>query len=121
MHRHRYVFLGPQGSGKGTQAVELARRLGVPHLSMGDLLRAEIATGSALGKRIDRTISTGGLVSAALTNAIVKKRLAKRDARRGYSLDGYPRSRAQFVFLYRLFPDTIALHIHIIILLFYCP
>ncbi len=96
-------MLGPQGSGKGTQATLLAKKLGVPALSMGQLLRDEIATGSDLGKEIDAIINgQGKLVPDTMALEVLKRRLAKPDVSGGYVLDGYPRNAAQ----YRVFADV---------------
>jgi adenylate kinase len=92
---HRIVFLGPPGAGKGTQAAELARELGVPHLSTGDLLRAAVAAGTPLGREAEGHMRAGGLVPDPLVLAILRERLAEPDARAGYLLDGFPRNLAQ--------------------------
>jgi adenylate kinase len=89
------VFLGPPGSGKGTQAPGLARELGIPHLSTGDLLRAAVAEGSPLGREADGHMRAGRLVPDALVLGILQERLARPDARGGCLLDGYPRNLAQ--------------------------
>jgi len=90
----RIVLLGPPGSGKGTQAVRLAARLGVAHIATGDLFRAEIASGSELGLLANEYISNGNLVPSDVTNAMVKARLLRPDAQ-GFILDGYPRTLDQ--------------------------
>ena len=92
---HRIVFLGPPGAGKGTQAAELARALGIPHLSTGDLLRAEVAARTPLGVEAEGHMASGGLVPDELVLRILKARLARPDALRGFVLDGYPRNPAQ--------------------------
>ncbi|HTT73666.1 MAG TPA: adenylate kinase [Thermoplasmata archaeon] len=92
---HRIVFLGPPGAGKGTQAATLARELGIPHLSTGDLLRAEVAARSPLGQEAERHMTSGGLVPDDLVLRILKARLARPDARAGFVLDGFPRNPAQ--------------------------
>lgn len=91
----RVVFLGPPGAGKGTQAAGLARELGIPHLSTGDLLRAAVAAGSPLGKEADGYMRAGKLVPDELVLRILEERLARPDAERGFLLDGYPRNLAQ--------------------------
>ena len=94
---HKILVLGPQGSGKGTQARILGEKLGIPALSMGQLLRDEIATGSELGKEISEIISKKAeLVSDEIALEILKKRLSQPDVQRGYILDGYPRNEAQY-------------------------
>ena len=92
---HRIVFLGPPGAGKGTQAVELARELGIPHLSTGDLLRAAAAARTPLGVEADGHIRAGRLVPDDLVLRILHERLEQPDARAGYLLDGFPRNLAQ--------------------------
>ena len=92
---HRVVFLGPPGAGKGTQAARIARELGVPHLSTGDLLRAAIAAKTPLGLAAESHVSSGGLVPDPLVLEILHERLDKPDAKAGYLLDGFPRNLAQ--------------------------
>ncbi len=91
----RIVILGPQGAGKGTQAGRLKHRLHIPHISAGDVLRDEIASGSALGKKIAAIINVGNMLPDTLTNSFMHKRLARPDCRRGWIVDGYPRSFEQ--------------------------
>jgi adenylate kinase len=89
------VFLGPPGVGKGTQAAELARELGLAHLSTGDLLRAAVAEGSELGRAADGHMRAGRLVPDELVVEILRERLRRSDAAAGYILDGFPRTIAQ--------------------------
>jgi len=91
----RLIFLGPQGSGKGTQASRLARLMGVPHISTGDMLRQAVAAGTELGKRADAIMQAGDLVPDDLVVAMVGERLAQDDASCGYILDGFPRNVTQ--------------------------
>lgn len=91
----RLVLLGPPGSGKGTQATRLKDYLKVPHISTGDLLRAEVAAGSALGLQAKEVMARGELVSDAILLGMLESRLAKEDAKPGFILDGYPRNLAQ--------------------------
>jgi adenylate kinase len=88
--------MGPQGSGKGTQAELMARELGIPTFGMGQLIRDEIATGSELGKKLYDIILPGNLVSDVDAANLLKLRLVKPDTARGYILDGYPRNIAQY-------------------------
>lgn len=88
--------MGPQGCGKGTQAERLASDLGVPALSMGQLLRDEIASGSDLGKKFDVILKRGDLVSDEDAATMLKRRLEKSDAQQGYIIDGYPRNLSQW-------------------------
>jgi adenylate kinase len=92
---HRVVFLGPPGAGKGTQAATLAKSLGVPHLSTGDLLRAAVAARTPLGLAAQDHMSAGRLVPDSLVLDILGERLARDDARAGFLLDGFPRNLAQ--------------------------
>ena len=91
----RIVLLGPPGAGKGTQAQLLAGRLGVPAISTGDMLRAAVAAGSELGRRVDSVMASGALVDDALMAEVVRERVAQPDTGRGYLLDGYPRTLPQ--------------------------
>lgn len=91
----RILFLGPQGSGKGTQAVRLSVLLGVPHISTGDMLRQAVADGTELGRRAEAIMAEGELVPDDLVVAMVAERLAADDARCGFLLDGFPRTEAQ--------------------------
>ena len=101
---HRIAFLGPPGAGKGTQAVGLARELGIPHLSTGDLLRAAVAAKTPLGLEADGYMRAGQLVPDGLVLKILGERLARPDARSGFLLDGFPRNRAQAETLEHLTP-----------------
>jgi adenylate kinase len=89
------VVLGPQGSGKGTQATRIAAAYGIPHVSTGDMFRTAIANGTPLGVRVKAVLDAGELVSDELTTELVQERLSAADAASGFVLDGYPRNRAQ--------------------------
>src|SRR3970282_383078 len=91
----KLVLFGPPGAGKGTQAVRLAEHFGVPHISTGDILRRHVADKSDLGKKAEKSIRAGKLVPDDLVIEMVRKRLAQRDAKRGFILDGFPRTRDQ--------------------------
>ena len=91
----RVVFIGPPGSGKGTQAKRLAAQHGVPHISTGDMLRDAVTDGSELGRKAAPIMARGDLVPDDLMLGIVRDRLAKGDARRGFILDGFPRTLVQ--------------------------
>ncbi|MCP4966694.1 MAG: adenylate kinase [bacterium] len=91
----RLIFLGPQGSGKGTQASRLARLMGVPHISTGAMLREAVADGTELGRKADAIMQAGDLVPDDLVVAMVGERLSQPDAKCGYLLDGFPRNVAQ--------------------------
>ena len=89
------LVLGPQGSGKGTQAKRISAEYGVPHVSTGDIFRAAIADGSELGRRVEPILASGALVPDELTVSLIRERLAAPDARDGFVLDGFPRTIAQ--------------------------
>jgi len=91
----RILFLGPPGAGKGTQASMLARALGVPHVSTGDMLRAAVAADTELGRRAAAIMARGDLVPDELVVSLVRERLDEPDAVCGYLLDGFPRNVAQ--------------------------
>ncbi|MBD2548756.1 adenylate kinase [Microcystis elabens FACHB-917] len=91
--KQRLLFLGPPGAGKGTQAELLAERHQLLHLSTGELLRAEVTAGSALGQEAEAVMARGELVSDALVLAIVRRRLEGHTG--GWLLDGFPRNLAQ--------------------------
>jgi adenylate kinase len=91
----RLVLLGAPGSGKGTQAARLKDHLQVPHISTGDLLRAEVAAGSKLGLEAKEVMARGELVSDAILLGMLEDRFSRPDTARGFILDGYPRNLAQ--------------------------
>jgi adenylate kinase len=93
------VILGPQGSGKGTQAQHLAEAFSIPHISVGDLLRDEIAAKTTVGKQIEQLLKGGKFAPPTVVNRLVKKRLELDDAENGWILDGYPRDLNQAEFL----------------------
>lgn len=107
------MVLGPQGSGKGTQAEYLAKCLRVPTLPVGEILRLEVASRTAFGRRYAAMLAAGRLAPDPLVNAMVARRLKRPDARRGFILDGYPRSRPQVRFLEARFPGTVAIELDI--------
>ncbi len=91
----RVVLLGPPGAGKGTQAVKLSEKLGIPQISTGDLFRENISSGTPLGVEAKRYLDAGDLVPSELTNKLVEDRIEQPDAADGFILDGYPRSVEQ--------------------------
>ena len=91
----RLIILGPQGAGKGTQAAVVAEKFGVPHISTGDIFRANIAEQTPLGVQAKTYADAGELVPDEVTNAMVRDRLEQSDAAGGFLLDGYPRNAAQ--------------------------
>ena len=112
--KQRLLFLGPPGAGKGTQAQQLAEGQGLLHLSTGDLLRAEVAAGSALGQEAEAVMARGELVSDALVLAIVRSRLENHSG--GWLLDGFPRNVAQADALAQLL-DELGQQIEVVVLM----
>ena len=91
----RVVFMGPPGAGKGTQAQLVSTALGVPHISTGDLFRANVGGGTALGIEAKRYMDAGEYVPDSVTNEMVRDRIANADCAAGFLLDGYPRTVEQ--------------------------
>jgi adenylate kinase len=91
----RFIFLGPPGAGKGTQADLASQKLGVPAIATGAIFRAAIGKDSAMGRQVAQFVNSGLLVPDKLTNAVVAERLKEKDCKRGFILDGYPRSLVQ--------------------------
>jgi adenylate kinase len=91
----KIIFIGPPGSGKGTQAKRLASRFAIPHISTGDMLREAVAGGTPLGQQAAPIMASGGLVSDDLMIGIINERMAKPDAQNGFILDGFPRTLVQ--------------------------
>ena len=89
------ILLGPPGAGKGTQAVRLAAHLGVPQISTGDILRAARQAKSPLGVKVEGFMLAGQLVPDEMVTELVRERLKDADTKRGYVLDGYPRTVPQ--------------------------
>lgn len=95
----RIVLVGPPGAGKGTQAAFLAKNLSIPHISTGDLFRANISQGTALGQQAKAYMDAGNLVPDEVTIGMAKDRMAQDDAKGGFLLDGFPRNVSQAVAL----------------------
>lgn len=91
----RIVLLGPPGAGKGTQAAEIVKKFGIPHISTGEILREQVASGSALGLKVKATLDAGELVLDEVIMEVVEERLKRSDCARGYLLDGVPRTVRQ--------------------------
>lgn len=91
----KILFLGPAGSGKGTQSARIAEKFNIPHISTGDLIRGAIKSGSELGNKVKAIVEAGQLVSDDIVNEIVKEKVTGLDS---YILDGYPRTLEQAKF-----------------------
>ena len=102
----RLAFLGPPGAGKGTQARDISREWGVPHLATGDMLREALAARTALGLEAKRFMDQGALVPDEVIIGLMRERLAKPDAAKGFIVDGFPRTIAQAEALARLLKDA---------------
>lgn len=107
------LFIGPPGAGKGTQAGKVAARLGIPHISTGEMFRDHVARGTALGKQVEAIMAAGDYVPDELTVAMLEERIAQEDAVGGFILDGFPRTAAQVVSLDQLLRDE-GLHVVVV-------
>jgi adenylate kinase len=107
----RLVVLGPPGAGKGTQAERFARDRGLPKISTGDILREAVQSGTELGRAARALMETGRLVGDDVMIEIVRERLERNDARRGFVLDGFPRTVAQAKALDKMLDDEAPLAI----------
>ena len=101
----RLLFIGPPGAGKGTQAAEVAARLGVPHVSTGEMFRDHVSRGTDLGRKVEAIMAAGDYVPDEITVAMLSERIEQDDAADGYILDGFPRTEAQVSSLDRLLGD----------------
>lgn len=101
----RLVLLGPPGAGKGTQAALLSDSLKIPHISTGDLFRANISNGTELGKKAQQYMDAGELVPTEVTANMVRDRLDQEDAHNGFLLDGFPRTIEQANLLEKMLQD----------------
>jgi adenylate kinase len=91
----RLLFLGPPGAGKGTQAAQVAERLGIPHVSTGEMFRRHVAEGTELGARVKEIMEAGEYVPDEITIAMLSERSKEADAAKGFILDGFPRTPGQ--------------------------
>lgn len=113
-----FLLFGPPGSGKGTQSRMITNWLGIPSISTGDMLRAEIQAGSELGKAAQSIMANGGLVGDDLVNKMLAQRISRPDCGHGFLLDGYPRTVEQAEYLDRLMlknglPNPVILHLDV--------
>lgn len=109
MAEMKMVFLGPPGVGKGTYARAVSKEFGIPHISTGDIFREEIARGSELGRKVKEYVEKGLLVPDEIVVEVVKKRLSQPDCKRGFILDGFPRTISQARALDEFAPPNLAL------------
>lgn len=107
----RIVLFGPQGSGKGTQGQLIEQRFNIPHISMGEILRTEVDSGSDLGKNISAIIASGELIDDDITNELVKNFIYGETPLEGFVLDGYPRRLYQAKFLDSIINIDVALEL----------
>ena len=103
---NNFIFLGPPGAGKGSLAVKVAADYNIPHISTGDIVRANIKHQTEPGKKVDAITKSGGLVSDAITCELVKDRLSQDDAKNGFILDGFPRTIPQAEMFTAICPDV---------------
>ncbi|MCQ3804945.1 MAG: adenylate kinase [bacterium] len=102
----RLLFVGPPGSGKGTQAVRVAESLGIPHISTGEMFRSHVTRGTELGKTVKELMAAGEYVPDEITGKMLAERLTHPDAARGFILDGFPRTIPQAELLDDLLSET---------------
>ncbi len=98
----KLLFIGPPGAGKGTQASRVGERLGIPHVSTGEMFRHHVSTGTRLGQKVEAIMAAGDYVPDEITVAMLAERIAEPDAANGYILDGFPRTVPQVAALDKL-------------------
>jgi adenylate kinase len=99
------IFLGPPGSGKGTQAKILAEKKGLPHISLGDILREEVRAASEIGLKAKSFMDLGNLVPDELSIELTRQRISRGDCQKGFIIDGFPRSMGQAEALAKMFAE----------------
>ncbi|VVB54320.1 Adenylate kinase [uncultured archaeon] len=109
----RLVLLGPPGSGKGTQAEFISRKLNIPWISVGELLREEVANKSELGQSIAAYVAQGTLAPDEIVEKVVLKRLSGEDCANGFLLDGFPRDISQAKFLMDAYPLDLVIYLRV--------
>ena len=110
---HKYVIMGVQGCGKGTQARMLRKALDLVHISVGDIFRWHIQNHTKLGAQVKRIVASGNLVDDVIVEGIVRRRLDEHDWNYGFILDGFPRSDSQAQFFLESFDIDAVIHIHL--------
>ncbi|QDU40858.1 Adenylate kinase [Maioricimonas rarisocia] len=110
---HKYVIMGVQGCGKGTQARLLQQKLDLVHISVGDIFRWHIANHTKLGAQVKRIIAAGNLVGDEIVESIVRQRLDEHDWNYGFILDGFPRSESQALFFLESYDIDAVIHVHL--------
>jgi len=110
---HKYIIMGPQGCGKGTQAKLLTEELGLVHISVGDIFRWNIQAHTKLAARIKRIVDSGELVPDEIVEQIVRTRLNEHDWNYGFILDGFPRSESQAMFFLESYDVDAVIHIDV--------
>jgi adenylate kinase len=98
----KLLFIGPPGAGKGTQATRVAKRLGIPHISTGEMFRHHVEQGTELGRKVKAIMESGGYVPDEITVEMLRQRLEETDALGGFILDGFPRTEPQVAALDQL-------------------
>jgi len=109
----KFVFFGAPGAGKGTMAAKASAAYGLPHISTGEIFRGAMREGTPLGLQVRAVIESGGLVSDELTIGLVRERLAKPDAAKGWLLDGFPRTIAQAEALASFCPEDYVIDLEV--------
>ena len=108
-----FIFLGPPGAGKGSLAVKVAEDYKIPHISTGDIFRAAIKNQTPLGVKVKAIIDSGSLVSDEITCELVKDRLSQPDTKKGFILDGFPRTIPQAEMFTTICPDVTVINFQI--------